>query len=337
MLINLFERYWLPEFLVRIAARILCILRVRQIRSDFNLEKIIKIWDELSKKPLDLYEDYANKQHYEIDPAFFEKVLGKRLKYSCCFFENDHVYLNNAEEAMLQNYAKLLQNEKVIKILDLGCGWGSLTGFLSEKFPEASITAVTNSHSQARYVQNLLSDKNTVNVRKQSFADLNFEEEFCAVFAVEMLEHIQNWKLAFKKIARFIRPNGVFIVHFFATQYCPYVYEPTEWSDWMSREFFTGGIMPSPVFLLLQDSLKLEKLEYISGKHYANTANHWLSNLAARWHELMDYLRASGMTKQEANRFLNRWRLFFIGCSEFFGLSDGNIFGVYLAKLRKCA
>lgn len=338
MLFEIAERFRIPEIFLRAGARFISWLRYLEVAKEWNYENTVKFWEGLKSWPLDAFEEDANSQHYEVMPWFYQLVLGRRLKYSCCYFNNSWESLNSAEERMLCKYCELgdLNPEYTGNVLDLGCGWGSLTSFLRERVPKARVVSVTNSVNQRDFVQHSVPESKVLKVsfselRPENMDDLRFDIAFC----VEMLEHIRNWPVAFDRLASLLQDNGILIIHFFASNLMPFLYENQHPSDWMAREFFSGGMMPSPMFLFLQDKFIVEKLEFIPGIHYRLTADRWLENLENNREKIIERLRKEGKTADEAHRFVNRWRLFFIGCSEFFGLSRGRAFCVYLARLRK--
>ncbi|MCS6892978.1 MAG: class I SAM-dependent methyltransferase [Deltaproteobacteria bacterium] len=332
---ELIEKFCSYEPILRLGAKLLTAWRYMQTRRKIDLQRLWNFWNQLSTKPIDLFEDEANQQHYEQDLEFFTNVLGKRMKYSCCYFENSFESLDAAEERMLGKVCDLIDWGGVKSLLDIGCGWGSLLSYLVDRGAHVEMHGLTNSCKQYEFVRDKLG-KHGVKVHHSSFGKFRVETKFDLVTCVEMLEHIQNWKEAFKLISSFLNKSGVFVIHFFATHAMPYIYEPSGWADWMSREFFTGGLMPSPIFLTLQQDFALEYVEYIPGIHYKLTADRWIENLNKAWYRLLDHLVKKGMSEGGALRQLNKWKMFFVGCSEFFGFKNGEIFGVYLAKLRKC-
>lgn len=331
--VDLAERGVFPDAIVRLAIRALVRTRLREERAKDRRSVAGAEHDlvaALRKSPVALVPDLANRQHYEVPAAFFENVLGRRLKYSGSLFAPGVRDLDAAEEAMLALTAERACLDAGQEILDLGCGWGSLTLWMAERFPTSRITAVSNSASQRAFIEEKAKRAGIGNVRVLT-ADINdFEPDasFDRVVTVEMLEHVRNHELLFFRIASWLRPRGRLFVHVFAHRHHGYPFEDAGRGDWMARNFFTGGLMPSEALLLhFQRDLVLEERWRVSGLHYEKTANAWLARLDAH-REAAKTALASVYGKKDAARWLGRWRLFFMACAEMFGFHAGDEWGI---------
>ena len=276
--------------------------------------------EELRESPVALVPEKANEQHYELPPAFFETVLGPHLKYSGSFWPDGVESLAAAEEAMLALYAERAVVADGQSILELGCGWGSLTLYMARRFPKARITAVSNSAPQRRFIEARAPDN--VRVITADMNDLALEDRFDRVVSIEMFEHMRNYQELFRRIRSWMTDEARLFVHVFCHRTHAYPFE-TEGSDnWMGRYFFTGGIMPSfDLFTRFDTDIVVEESWPVDGTHYQRTARAWRVALEARQDDVMPVLRET--YGGEAHRWFHRWRLFFLACEELFGYREG--------------
>jgi cyclopropane-fatty-acyl-phospholipid synthase len=276
--------------------------------------------ETLSTGPIALVPDKANEQHYELPPEFFELVLGPHLKYSGALWPDGVSTLGDAERAMLDTTCRRAELADGQRILELGCGWGSLTLFMARLFPDARITAVSNSAPQRRFIE--ARAPANVQVVTADMNDLELTDRYDRVVSVEMFEHMHNYRELMRRVRSWMTPEARLFVHVFCHRTYAYPFE-TEGSDnWMGRWFFTGGLMPS--FDLLErfdEDLRLEESWAVDGTHYQRSARAWRQNLESRRDRVMPVLEAT--YGEEAPRWYHRWRLFFLACEELFGYRGG--------------
>ncbi|MBT3346681.1 MAG: class I SAM-dependent methyltransferase [Gemmatimonadetes bacterium] len=344
---DLVERGWVPDVAVRAGIRELVRRRRRSLHSDLPPTAIdADFAAKLRQSPVAVATAEANEQHYEVPAPFFEKVLGTHLKYSCCYYPNGDETLDQAETAMLELTCERADLVDGQKILELGCGWGSLTVWMASHYPNSEIIAVSNSHSQREHIGRRCRSLGLTNVQVLT-ADANDLAEhsherigdgaFDRVVSVEMFEHMRNWPQLLARIAGWLTPAGRLFLHVFCHRQHPYLYEDRGPNDWMARHFFTGGMMPSDDLLLqFQDHLQIEDRWSVDGRHYQRTANHWLEQLDQQRDEILPILSQT-YGHQEAHRWLQRWRLFFMGCAETFGDQGGQEWRVAHYRLRPLA
>jgi cyclopropane-fatty-acyl-phospholipid synthase len=333
MLIDLAERGLLPDALVRSGIRRLCAARLREEhahhveRADARARVLLL---KLREGAIAIDTEAANAQHYELPSRFFELCLGRRLKYSSGYYPNGGESLDQAEEAMLDLYGIRAELADGQHILELGCGWGSLTLWMAERYPNAIITGVSNSASQRHHILAQAQARGLGNVAivTRDVNDLLLDARYDRVVSVEMFEHVRNHAALLQRIAGWLHDDGKLFVHIFCHRTLLYAFEDAGQDDWMARHFFTGGLMPAADTLLhLQRDLRLEQRWLLSGTHYQRTANHWLCNHDARRGEVLDVL-ASAYGDDNARRWAQRWRMFWMSCAELFGYNDGNEWGV---------
>ena len=265
----------------------------------------------------------ANEQHYELPPEFFGLVLGPRYKYSGCLWQAGVESLAAAEEAMLALTCERAEVRDGMRVLDLGCGWGSLTLWLAEHYPQLQITAVSNSASQRSFIEDRCRMSGFTNVEVIT-ADINeFEPSgrYDRVISIEMFEHMRNWQELLRRISTWLSADGRLFIHVFSHRQVPYVFEGT----WAAERFFTAGLMPSHELPLhFQDDLLVDQRWVVPGTHYARTLKAWLQRLDSHRDDALAIFRASGRSDAQARRMLGSWRLFLISTTVIWGLDDGN-------------
>ena len=331
---QLLDRGLVPDPLLRFGIRRLCEQRLRAERRRPSGQSVELHAATLRRSPVAIHSEAANTQHYEVPAAFFRQVLGPRLKYSCCTWDDETESLAAAEIASLSQIEDRAALADGQRILELGCGWGSLTLWMAERLPNARITAVSNSHGQRELIEELASDRGLHNVRVLT-ADVNELElsaRFDRVVSIEMFEHMRNWEALLSRIAGWLVDDGRLFVHLFAHRHYAYLYEDRGPTDWMARHFFTGGQMPADDLLLhFQEDLVLDRRWRLGGEHYAKTANAWLGNLDRHRSEALEILSE---VDADAEKALHRWRVFFMACAELFAYHGGTEWGVSQYLLR---
>ncbi len=328
-LIDLCERGYVPDFLTRIGIRRLCAERLRDERAgdlEGSYARFRACLADLRRSPLAIHTDAANAQHYEVPPAFFQLCLGKRLKYSCAYYPTGTETLDQAEEAMLTLYNQRAELADGMDILELGCGWGSFTLWMAEHFPKARITGVSNSRSQREYIEAQCRARGLDNVKilTEDVNKLALDGRYDRVVSIEMFEHMRNYDTLLARIASWLQPGGKLFVHIFCHRELMYPFEVNGEHDWMSKYFFTGGLMPAADTLLyFQRDLTLEEQWRINGTHYQRTSNHWLANQDRNAEPVLRVLREA-YGDSDAKLWHQRWRMFWMACAELFGYAGGN-------------
>jgi len=336
------ERGVVPDRLVRVGIRRLLQGRLTEIAANdpataaTQTEAFVAA---MRDAPVALLPHLANEQHYEVPSAFFGHVLGPRRKYSSAWWPEGVHGLDAAEDAALTATAEHAGLADGQRILELGCGWGSLTLWMAARYPHARITAVSNSYSQRAHIEAELQRRGLANVQvvTANVAELQCAERFDRVVSVEMFEHLRNWPEMFRRVSGWLEPNGRFFMHVFVHRGTPYSFEARDASDWMARHFFSGGMMPSDdLALRFQDHLALVERWRWDGTHYARTSEAWLENMDAQREAIMPIL-AETYGVDHAALWWMRWRLFFMSCAELFGHDRGREWWVahYLFEPRR--
>lgn len=327
-IIRLAEGKWLPDSLLRLGIRELLRQRLRKAACgkspDNSATREFAV--RMRNGPLLEAAQEANEQHYEVPAEFFRRVLGKHMKYSCGLWESGATTLDTAEEAMLKLTCQRAEIEDGMRVLELGCGWGSLSLWLAEQFPGARITAVSNSNSQREFIQAQCLERSLSNLQviTCNVADFETTSSYDRVVSVEMFEHFRNHALLLEKIAGWLTPTGKLFVHVFCHREVPYCFEPDSSSDWMARHFFTGGIMPSADLLReFHENLQVDEQWELNGINYSRTCESWLARLDAAQKELLAIFTKDSDCRTAQVR-LQRWRMFFMACSELFRFRQGS-------------
>lgn len=326
---NLIEQNRLPDFILRSGIRKLLKQRLQEeTMGDVEAQQdhLNELISKLKTEAIAVHTADANQQHYEVPTAFYQYCLGKHLKYSSGYWNTGVTSIDTAEQDMLELTCKRADLKNGQDILELGCGWGSLTLFMAQKYPDSKVTAVSNSATQKAYIDQTAKARNLKNVTVIT-ADINIftsSIQYDRVVSVEMFEHMRNYKLLMAKVATFLKSDGRLFVHIFTHKTLAYKFEVKDETDWMSKYFFTGGIMPSNHLLFyFNEDLVVENHWVVNGTNYAKTAEAWLENMDAHKSEIMPILEDTYGADQ-ALKWWVYWRLFYMSCAELFGYNDGN-------------
>jgi cyclopropane-fatty-acyl-phospholipid synthase len=316
-----------PDAFVRMGIRRLLKERLRDAKAggaEAQETRLQELREKARQSAVAEFPDKANEQHYEVPAEFFRQVLGQRLKYSCCYWDNNVHTIDEAEEEALSETARHADLSDGQQVLELGCGWGSLTLWMAERFPQSTITAVSNSHGQRHFIEAAAKEKgiNNVKIITADMNDFQPEGSFDRVVSVEMFEHMRNHGELMRRIDNWLNPAGKLFVHIFCHRTLAYLFETEGTANWMGRHFFSGGMMPSADWLLsFPQPLTLESRWLWNGRHYEKTSNAWLKYMDAKKDLLMPIFEET--YGKEDRRWWNRWRIFFMACAELFGYADG--------------
>ena len=326
--LDLTESGLLPDSIIRHGIRRLLRQRLDEIHAD-DIEHMANDQYEfiqaMQQANIALHPHKANEQHYEVPADFYLDTLGPHLKYSCCYWPAEVTNLAAAEKAGLEMTCQHAGLTDGMQILELGCGWGSLTLWMARHYPTSHITAVSNSHSQREFILQHAKQAGLQNIEviTADMNDFTTDQHFDRIVSVEMFEHMRNYQLLFEKISNWLLPDGEFFMHIFVHRDTPYAFVDNGPSDWMSRHFFSGGMMPSnDLALHFQDHLKLKQHWRWNGAHYEKTANAWLANMDAHKSELWPTIEKT-YGHDFSKKWWLRWRMFFMACAELFGYDNG--------------
>ncbi len=326
--INWVEQGLVPDSVIRAGIRRLIKERLDEISGDNSAtaaDIATAFVQEMRAAPIALLPEKANEQHYEVPAAFFAHALGVHLKYSSCWWPAGVNTLDEAEATSLAATCERAGLADGQDVLELGCGWGSLTLWMAKHYPASRITALSNSRSQRAYIEGELAKRGLSNVLVVT-CDMNeFEapSRFDRIVSVEMFEHLRNWQEAFRHVRHWLWPDGRFFMHVFVHRMTPYAFVARDSSDWMSRYFFSGGMMPSDdLALRFQDDMRCVRQWRWDGTHYERTANAWLANMNARRAQVQPLLEQTYGADQMTMWWM-RWRVFFMSCAELFGYQNG--------------
>ena len=331
-LLSLAESGFIPDVLIKIAARYISNRRLNEKNDDDNKDKIISLLSRgaIAEKTYD-----ANEQHYEVPPEFFNYVLGTNLKYSCSLFD-DEDSLDDAEESMLKLYIDRADIKDGHEVLDLGCGWGSFSLYIAERYPDINVTSVSNSSDQIAYIKNEVHKRGLSNIKafRMDVNNLELNKQFDRIVSIEMFEHLRNYKLILNSLNHALKSDGKLFIHIFCHKKLTYLYEVKNNLDWMTKYFFQGGIMPSKdIFQYFEGELEMINQWDINGNHYSKTCKAWLKNHYKNKKKILDIFDKH---YDEPKIWFNRWRIFFLSCEAFFALNNGEEYLVthYLFKKR---
>jgi cyclopropane-fatty-acyl-phospholipid synthase len=326
---KLIEQNKVPDFLLRKGIRKLLKQRLADENKgnvEAQQEHLAALVGFLKSSPIAVNTIDANQQHYEVPTKFYQYCLGKNLKYSSCYFKDGVTSLDQAEDDMLALTCKRADLENGQQVLELGCGWGSLSLYMAAKFPGSNFKVVSNSNTQKRYIDEQAKQRGIANITVIT-ADMNtfvIDEQFDRVVSVEMFEHMRNYQRLMHKVASFLKADGKLFIHIFTHKEYAYLFEVKDDTDWMSKYFFTGGIMPSDDLLFyFNDDLVVEKHWQVNGTHYGKTAEAWLKNMDSHKTEIIPLFEET-YGKDQALKWWVYWRLFYMACAELWNFNDGN-------------
>jgi cyclopropane-fatty-acyl-phospholipid synthase len=328
MISTLLEKNIIPDFLIRIGIRRLLAQRLLEETKANAYEQqkhLMELIAFLKASPIAVNTHDANEQHYEVPTEFFRLVMGKHMKYSSGYWKNDQVTFDQSEEDMLELTVERAGLKDGMNILELGCGWGSLSLFMAKKYPNAQITGVSNSSTQKEYIDAEAKKRGLGNLTIIT-ADMNtftIDAKFDRVVSVEMFEHMRNYEKLLEKVSGFLKDDGKLFVHIFTHKTLAYLFEVKDETDWMSKYFFTGGIMPSDHLLMyFPNHLSIEQHWHVPGTHYQKTSEMWLKNMDAHEAEIRKIFAAT-YGEQQVTKWWSYWRIFFMACAELWGYKNG--------------
>jgi len=340
MLDTIIAKAPIPDSILRFGIKHLIGQKKKEVDNGFSKdsEKQLRHYaNQLKGMPIAVQTQDANEQHYEVPYEFYLLVLGKHLKYSCCSWDNAQT-LDEAEAEMLETYLKRADIQDGQDVLDLGCGWGSFTLYAAAKFPKTKFTALSNSSSQKEYIMGQAKKRGLLNVNVITANIVNYEHEekaFDRVVSIEMMEHMKNYQKLFNKISHWLRDDGKMFVHIFVNKKGAYPYEVKDSTDWMSKYFFSGGMMPADqLFYNFQDDLKIENQWQVNGQHYEKTSRAWLDKMDSSKEEILKIFEKT-YGKGEGLKWLRYWRVFFMACEELFAYDQGREWYVSHYLLKK--
>jgi cyclopropane-fatty-acyl-phospholipid synthase len=332
--VTAFEAAPLPDALRKQAVSWLVgAARRRLTRASTDFEQ--RFAEAMATRPIAEHADAANAQHYEVPSAFFQEVLGPRLKYSCCLYNGGVTSLADAEIRALSETCAHADLRDGQAILELGCGWGSLSLWMAQRYPHSTITAVSNSATQRARVmaQARARSLNNLDVVTADMNDFRTDQRFDRLVSVEMFEHMSNWRNLFTRVRGWLKPHGRVFIHVFAHRSTPYRFDHADKSDWIAQHFFTGGIMPSHGLIKrFPDLFEVEDEWVWNGAHYQKTALDWLANFDARIDTIRPILKST--YGRDARLWEQRWRLFFLATAGLFGDSQGREWAVSHYRLK---
>jgi cyclopropane-fatty-acyl-phospholipid synthase len=327
-IIDTAERVPLPDIVIRTGIQQLCSRTATRL-ADNDVSTDAAFAREMAQRAVAEHTDAANAQHYEVPAAFFALVLGPNRKYSSCFYKEPESTLQEAEEEALRQTVEHADLADGQSILELGCGWGSLSLWLARQFPHAQITAVSNSHSQRAYIESEAKARGLANLKviTQDMNDFQPDMRFDRIVSVEMFEHMMNWRALMTRVRSWLAPDGRFFMHIFTHRSGTYLFDRADSEDWIAQHFFTGGVMPSHQLIRQYDDLfRVEKEWRWDGTHYHRTAIDWLRNFDRHRDAIEAILKP--VYGRDTQLWMRRWRWFFLATAGLFGYADGSEWGI---------
>lgn len=329
IMVGSLEKNLLPDAVIRRLTRLLLASRLRsgyKPTSQLQLSDLLHFVHSLREMPIAIQTEKPKSQHYELPTSFFKLVLGKHMKYSCCYFSDEVTNLDMAEKAMLDLYCERAQLKDGHAVLDVGCGWGSLVLYIAQKYSNCRITGICNSVTQKAFIEERCSDLQLQNVeiKVADISTFEMDGSYDRIFSIEMFEHMKNYRDLLKKLSNWMKPDGLLFVHYFCHKAFAYHFEDVNDDDWITRYFFTGGTMPSANLLLyFQDDVSVVSHWLVDGKHYAQTSEEWLKRMDSNLGSIRPIMEST-YGEDSATKWTVYWRTFFIAVAELFGYNNGD-------------
>lgn len=331
------EQGKIPDFVIRMGIRRLLKTRLLQMKNEVNGQLshyLANYVQQLKSSPLAILTDVANQQHYEVPTEYFHLSLGAHKKYSSCYWTDEMLTLEQAEQKSLDLSIEHAQIQNGMAVLELGCGWGSLSLELARRFPDSKITSVSNSRTQKLYIDEQARLRGLSNLTVLT-RDLSKEEsydfgetKYDRVMSIEMMEHLRNYEKFFSLVSKSMKKEAKFFIHIFTHKTTPYFFETEGEDNWMGKYFFSGGQMPSrDLFDQFDKDLRVEQKWDWNGQHYQKTLEAWLHKMDQN-EEVIRELFAQAYGQHQVETWINRWRVFYMACAELFGYNKGEEWGV---------
>ena len=333
-LIGTAERVPLPDVVIRAAIQRMCSLTATRLAGG-EADNDASFAQEMAARAIAEHADAANTQHYEVPAAFFALVLGPNRKNSSCFYKEPASTLREAEEEALRQTVEHADLADGQAILELGCGWGSLSLWMARQFPNSEITVVSNSHSQREHIERQAASRGLKNLGVIT-SDMNVfapNRQFGRIVSVEMFEQMINWRQSLTRMKSWLAPDGRFFMHVFTHRSGAYLFDRANGDDWIAKHFFTNRVMPSH-HLVRQyaDLFEVEKEWRWSGTHYQRTVLDWLGNFDSNRDQIASVLRP--VYGSDTALWMRRWRWFFLATSGLSGYADGSEWGVSHYRMK---
>ena len=340
MLITLAERRMLPDAVIRTGIRRILEQRLYREREAMPTDATGRrdlMRQQFATGPIAEETDAVRRQHDEAPTELFLEMLGPRLNHSGCHWGPGVDDLAGAEEEMLALICERAGIADGQRILDLGCGWGALTFWMAERYPNADIVAASNSRMQHRFIMEQALLRGMLNVRHivLNVADFAHEEvdgaapdlgddwRFDRIVSIEMFERIRNVERLLQHLAGWLAVEGKLFVQLFCHRDLFYRFHIDGQNDWMARHFFAGVAMPSlDLFDHVRGPFRLDNRWEVGGEHYARTSRAWLDNLDAAGDDVLQRFRQD-LAPAAARRQVQRWRMFVMACEELFAYDAG--------------
>lgn len=322
------ERNLLPDAVIRRLTRLLLAGRLRSCYKpspELQLSDLLHFVHSLREMPIAVMTEKPKSQHYELPTSFFKIVLGNHLKYSCCYFKDKLSTLEDAEKAMMELYCERSQLKDGHTVLDVGCGWGSLSLYIAQKYSGCKVTGICNSATQKAHIEEQCRELQLGNlgIIVADISTFEMEGSYDRILSIEMFEHMKNYGDLLKKISRWMKADGLLFVHHFCHKAFAYHFEDVNDDDWITRYFFSGGTMPSAHLLLyFQDDVSVVNHWLVNGKHYAQTSEEWLKRMDENKSSIKPIMEST-YGKDSAVKWTVYWRTFFLSVAELFGYNNG--------------
>ncbi|KAK4338621.1 hypothetical protein RND71_043108 [Anisodus tanguticus] len=306
LMLSSIERNLLPDAVIRRLTRVLLAGRLRsgyRPSAELQLSDLLQFVHSLREMPIAVMTEKPN----------------------CCYFKDKLSTLEDAEKAMMELYCERLQLKDGHTVLDIGCGWGSLSLYIAQKYSSCKVTGICNSVTQKAYIEEQCRELQLGNLEiiVADISTFEMEGSYDRILSIEMFEHMKNYGDLLKMISRWMKPDSLLFVHHFCHKAFAYHFEDVNDDDWITRYFFSGGTMPSADLLLyFQDDVSVVNHWLVNGKHYAQTSEEWLKRMDQNKKSIKPIMEST-YGKDSAVKWTVYWRTFFISVAELFGYNNG--------------
>jgi len=277
------------------------------------------LWAKINNMQTKVKAKKVGEQHYDVGNDLYKAMLDKRMVYTCGYWKNAKT-LDKAQEDKLDLVCKKVKLKPGMKVLDIGCGWGSFAKYAAEKY-KVKVVGITISKEQVKLAKELCKGLD-VEIRLQDYRDV--DEKFDAIASLGMFEHVgyKNYREYMKVVKKCLKDDGLFLLHTIAGNTSVVSTNP-----WLAKYIFPNSMLPSAKQITsATESLFILQDWQNFGLDYDKTLMEWYNNFVKAWPKLK---------KNYNNRFFRMWTYYLLICAGSFrtnSLAQNQLWQIVFSK-----